>query len=121
MYLFVFVCLFVGLFVVYCKMCVCFEMSSGDVGRGCTMHIVGDGKGQSFYLDATNSKLKTAHCSDLLCSTATTFTLSPGLSVFFSAFFKHLLFHYVINFVVFSFFFACMFFYTFFFFFLLDL
>jgi hypothetical protein len=49
--------------------------SSGDVGRYTSVAIGADGLGLIAYYDATNKDLKVAHCSDVVCSTATLSTL----------------------------------------------
>jgi hypothetical protein len=54
--------------------------STGLVGGDTSITIGADGLGLISYCDASNGKLKVAHCNNLACSSATTTTLdSVGL------------------------------------------
>jgi hypothetical protein len=52
--------------------------SSGHVGRLSSITIGADGLGLISYLDSTNGFLKTAHCNDIACTSATTATLDSS-------------------------------------------
>jgi hypothetical protein len=55
--------------------------SAGDVGESTSVTLGVDGLGLISYSDGTNGYLKVAHCSDALCTSATTTTLDSSGNV----------------------------------------
>jgi len=52
--------------------------SQGDVGQNSSITIGADGLGLISYYDATNARLKVAHCSNTACASATTATIDTA-------------------------------------------